>query len=238
MKHFFKPAFAFLVLSAAALVLAGCGREKHVDWRQKMVLEVTTPDGVKTGAAVQGVNVQIALGNNANDGSAVAWRITGEAVPVNLGGGKYLFALLTGEKYYSQAGRNAVFAFQTSEKYIVDAVDDVLAAPKNEPKPLTGERIPLLVTFTDINDPKTVTKVEPANLAATFGPGYALKSITLEITDEPVTVGEVEKVLGWVRQYYDKSFRLNGEKCIACPVSSDSLADMVGGGDFMVGLKK
>ena len=56
---------------------------------------------------------------------------------------------------------------------------------------------PLLVTFTDIDDPKTVRKVDPNNLAATLGPGYALKSITLEITDEPVTKGKVEEVLGW-----------------------------------------
>jgi hypothetical protein len=52
---------------------------------------------------------------------------------------------------------------------------------------------PLLVTFTDIADPKTVTRVDSANLAATFGPGYALTSITLEITDEPVTEGQVQK---------------------------------------------
>ena len=57
---------------------------------------------------------------------------------------------------------------------------------------------PLLVTFGDINDPASVKKVDPNDLAATFGPGYTLKSITLEITDEPVTTGKVEDVLGWV----------------------------------------
>lgn len=33
---------------------------------------------------------------------------------------------------------------------------------------------PLLVTFTDITDPKAVKKVEPHNLAATFGKGVSL----------------------------------------------------------------
>lgn len=59
------------------------------------------------------------------------------------------------------------------------------------------DRYPLLVTFTDITDPKTVQKVDPANLAAMFGPGVLLNRITLEITDEPVTEGKIESVLGW-----------------------------------------
>ncbi|MDR4487070.1 MAG: hypothetical protein R3B83_06040 [Nitrospirales bacterium] len=56
----------------------------------------------------------------------------------------------------------------------------------------------LLVTFTDLTDPTTVKKVDPENLAATLGPGVSLKRITLEITDEPVTEGKIEQVLGWL----------------------------------------
>jgi hypothetical protein len=33
---------------------------------------------------------------------------------------------------------------------------------------------PLLVTFADINDPASVQRVDPDDLAASFGPGYAL----------------------------------------------------------------
>ena len=61
---------------------------------------------------------------------------------------------------------------------------------------LPRERYPLLVTFTDLADPTTVRRVDPDDLAATFGPGVALKRVTLEITDEAVTEGEVEAVLG------------------------------------------
>jgi hypothetical protein len=58
---------------------------------------------------------------------------------------------------------------------------------------------PMLVTFADINNPASVREVDPANLAKIFGAGYKLKSITLEITDEKVTKGVVEGVLGWMR---------------------------------------
>lgn len=39
-------------------------------------------------------------------------------------------------------------------------------------------------------------RVDPADLAATFGAGFALREITLEVTDDAVTEGVVEGVLG------------------------------------------
>ncbi|MEP3196791.1 MAG: hypothetical protein ABJO57_02900, partial [Lentilitoribacter sp.] len=83
--------------------------------------------------------------------------------------------------------------------------------------------------------PTSVKEVDPANLAATFGPGYSLQSITLEITDDPVTEGEVEKVLGWLNDYKQKQYRLNGAKCVACPFSSDNLSDLLSGSNFKIG---
>jgi hypothetical protein len=55
----------------------------------------------------------------------------------------------------------------------------------------------MLVTFTDITDPKSVQRVDPANLAASFGPGVKLKRIVVETTSERVTTG-IQKRLGWL----------------------------------------
>jgi hypothetical protein len=76
---------------------------------------------------------------------------------------------------------------------------------------LTPKQYPLLVTFGDINDPASVKRVDPDNLELAFGPGYALQSITLSITDEPVTKGGVEKVLGWLAQIGRKQANLKGK---------------------------
>ncbi|MCG7495092.1 toxin-activating lysine-acyltransferase [Thalassobius sp. Cn5-15] len=57
------------------------------------------------------------------------------------------------------------------------------------------------VGFEDYSDPKSVFVVDPADLAASYGEGYALTRLTLQITDDPLTQGEVEKVLGWLRGY-------------------------------------
>ena len=41
---------------------------------------------------------------------------------------------------------------------------------------------PIMVTFGDIADPKSVTKLDPDNLAARFGKGVKLKRITVELS--------------------------------------------------------
>lgn len=64
--------------------------------------------------------------------------------------------------------------------------------------PLDPKDYPPLVTFTDLADPKTVRRVDPSDLAATFGSGYTLKAITLEITDDKVTEGNVGRILPWL----------------------------------------
>jgi hypothetical protein len=44
-------------------------------------------------------------------------------------------------------------------------------------------------------------EVKPEKLSDTFGAGHHLKSITLEITNEPVTEGKVGPLLAWLSDY-------------------------------------
>jgi hypothetical protein len=181
----------FLVLSS--LGLSGCG---SYDWHQKLTVEVETPDGVKSGSAV----TEVSWWENRffKDGGVLQSAIKGEAAVVDLGNGRYLFALLShanDSRYMAGLAPRIV----TDRDKLVWSLEAITRA-----KALSGRLVvppkhfPMLVTFTDINDPKSVKKVDPANLGATFGMSYALKSITLEITDEPVTEGTVKSVLGWL----------------------------------------
>ena len=65
------------------------------------------------------------------------------------------------------------------------------------PRDISPEQLSLLVTFADVNEPKTVLEVDPANPNQALGGGFAWKRITLEITDEAVTTG-LENKLGWL----------------------------------------
>jgi hypothetical protein len=78
--------------------------------------------------------------------------------------------------------------------------------------PVAGALVPVLATFTDINDPATMRVVEPGDLAATYGKGFRLRGVTVEAAPngfwpldlggalgEPVTRGIETKLPWWSR---------------------------------------
>lgn len=191
---------AVVALALAVAVLFGC--RVHNSWRQKLVVEVETPQGVVTGASV--IQVESWFGQLPASGNEVNYEVTGEATVVDFGGGRYLFALLGGsaERFY-----HAVEDRSRDRGRDLDRI----ARMQGESRILKPDNYPTLVTFADINDPSSVTRVDPDDLAAGFGPGYALSSITLAITDEPVTKGRVEAVLGWLESIGRRQANLMGK---------------------------
>ena len=185
---------ALLILSS--LGITGCG---SYDWHQKLTVEVETPDGVKSGSAVTSVSWW--KNEFFKDGAAYQTKYQGEAVVVDLGSGRYLFALLRpprdDEEYIANLATRALY--DTKERTWGDEAFKRVMVTKDLIK-VPEIVYPLLVTFADISDPKSVQKVDAANLAASFGAGYKIKSITLEITSEEVTAGKVEELLGWLKQ--------------------------------------
>ena len=193
----------FLVLSS--LGLSGCGT---YDWHQKLTVEVETPDGVKVGSAV----TEVSWWENRffKDGAALQSKIEGEAVMVDLGSGHYLFALLSHADNSGYMAGLAPRIVVDRDKLVWNLEAITRARELSDRLEVPSKHFPMLVTFTDINDPKSVKEADPANLGATFGMGYALKSITLEITHEAVTKGKIENVLGWVQDHFDG--RLDGNR--------------------------
>ena len=188
-----------LVLLLAALMLGGCWND-YV-WRQKQTVEVETPEGVKSGSSTVKVAWRDGIGL-LPDPPSFTNRIRGEATVVDLGNDQYLFALLGG------AERLAMRVF--SDERLPDGTDALVPfakkvlAQKGKSRQIEEEHYPLLVTFTDINDPTTVQRVDPDDLQASFGRGVRLKRITLAITDELVSEGNVGAVLGWLSTVGDE----------------------------------
>lgn len=58
--------------------------------------------------------------------------------------------------------------------------------------------------FGDIADPKTVERVDPDDLAASFGMGVKLRRITVQITEDAVTKA-IGQRLGWVGRFPEPS---------------------------------
>jgi hypothetical protein len=190
---------ALCALLAGAFALGGCGEK--VSWKQKLTVTVETPEGIKTGQAVQRVRSTY-TGPSTIGGNEVQYSMTGEAVVVSLAEGRYLFGLLSGPELARGAFGDRLPAGRLEYLQSMRTLKGAIAT-------LLRDDYPLLVTFADIADPASVQRVDPDDLAASFGPGYRLQSITLEITDEPVTEGPVEAALAWSGEIPDDFWRNN-----------------------------
>jgi hypothetical protein len=220
---------SFLRLAAAAMLilgLAGCG--KTVSYRYKLTLAVNTPDGVKRASTVGGVRHRIV----SIPARGIMNQLQGDALYLDLGpGARPLIVLLTSRLASQlrpkdvndrswQLGKpgwspetgpgirqmSRIYGLARSE----DFMDDVpRIARMRGPRAITPADLPDLVTFADINDPKSVIEVDPNDLQATLGPNITWNEITLESTAEPITRG-IRTKLPWLRAYVAGNLRLDG----------------------------
>jgi len=170
-----------------------------------MTVVVATPHGEVSGSSV----VQVNWYKHAFPPLSGGWghhTVKGEAVVVDLGEGQLLFALLS---YYSgNPGYTWGVAFDLFGRGYDDKLAAVRAANGRGPVALPLNLYPMFVRFRDLDDRKTVERVDPSDLAVSFGPGYRLVRVTLEITNDSVTTG-IEKRLKWLA---NRQVALDGQR--------------------------
>ena len=203
-------------------------KQHSYDWNQKLTLRIDTPDGLLEASSITHMGVDYFPGGLPLAGTERSYHLTGEAVVADLGEGRYLFALLPKSELAERSFWDLYDYDTESRGAFLGRIQKQVGQPA---RPVPLKYYPLLVTFGNLSDPASVMRVDPADLAATFGAGFALREITLEVTDDPVTEGVVEGVLGWWREYYDNGYTMNGEKRIAYGVN-DPLADVMTAGVF------
>jgi hypothetical protein len=175
--------------------------------------------------------------------SQIYRRIKGEAVVVDLPGGKTLFALLRSENNVDWASYVYVYlAPQKKGEPFAEQLDNVLEVTGKQTLPRMWPPVaflkersayPMMVTFGDLADPTSVAQVNPDDLAANFGEGAKLKRITVELTNDPVTTG-IEKRLGWLPSYYNK--QLSGDRFQNIKNKDKGLAAFISAGVFSAGV--
>ncbi|WP_298470381.1 hypothetical protein [uncultured Erythrobacter sp.] len=225
-------AISGLLALFAALLLAGCDSQIGETFNYRLIVEVETPDGVVTGSSV--IQVKVTESNSpfiAPEGRGVNGKMRGEAVAVDLPDGQVLFALLRSE---SSVDAGNWYAFKGIEGR---APGGQPGSPERARALMRTSRAgdlwprdyPMLVTFADLDDPTSVERVDPKDLAATFGEGASLKRIGVEFTGEPVTIGIVQR-LGWLPDYYGKMLdgnplrHIDAENQLANSLSQNSFA--------------
>ncbi len=196
----------------AALVVGDQIRINRPNHKYRLTVEVDTPEGVKSASGVVAVHPDRSYSRGGKTNTK------GDAVFVDLGGGKNLVALLAhidksvetdGVNYvalraYRAAGRNVSFNDMSRLSGTV---------------PVTGDVIPLLVSFADPADPATARVVLPDNIEAALGKGIRLRGISAEVVPngvwpldfggplgDPVTRG-IEAKLPWLNGADDAAGR-------------------------------
>jgi hypothetical protein len=187
----------------AALFIGDQIRINRPGHKFRLTVEMDTPDGLKAASGVLSVHPDRGYSRRGHTA------MKGDAVFVDLGGGRNLVALLAhidktvnlddinyvALRAYKAAGRNPTFND-------MNRMTGVVA--------VTGALIPVLVMFADPNDPATARNVAPDGLEAAFGKGFRLHGITAEVVPngfwpldfggplgEPVTRG-IEAKLKWL----------------------------------------
>ena len=210
-----------LLAAGAALFVSACGVDPdkmafiwNAPYHAKLKVEVETPQGVRSGSSVIEVKW---------DKAGKGFNVRGEAVAVDLPEGQTLFVLLTQpynedwpaylhenvtltdqpkrwSDYVDGDGTSADQQEERSEYYVRIAADRTVWPVKRRHKWGVDENVdnyPYVVRFRDINDPKSVEQVDPDHLEKALGKGFKLKALTVQMVDEPVTVG-IEKRLAWL----------------------------------------
>ena len=245
-----RGVFGMLAAMSAAAALGGCNMLQSETIRYRMTVEVETPQGLRSGSSVIETSVRPSGRASA---VAVNYSYRGEAVAVDLPSGQTLFALLqSANGDLDAATQFPIWAMadriprpgEFKEKLhwlaqyaALRKLDGVGILPRTLPvgyyppvdKPPSA--YPLLVHFRDIRDPKTVVRIDPTEVAASFGPGVKLRRITVQITDDAVTMG-IKKRLRWLDKFYDKM--LDGSPINNSQVLANNLSQM----DFSAGASK
>jgi hypothetical protein len=213
-------------LFGVALALAGCGRGNS--WHQKLTVIVSTPNGDVSGSAVTRVELNFAEDSWLAPGYAYSGTISGEAVVVEIAPRRYVFAILEeNQKLLALKTFISSTAAGSPRKQDANLIETLRSR-----KPIPFGDYPMLVTFTDINNPKTVKEVKPHEIVELFGAGYQLKSIDLEITDEPVS-SSIRKFLPWFDGFIGKRF--DGSKIHLA--SNPNLSHHLSSSSFKIGLQ-
>lgn len=207
---------------------------EHIDtsWRYKLTVEIETPEGVKTGSAVREVRVKgyrERFGERAGKGGGGNSFVTGEAVVIDLGPRGKVFALLGTYRHGADGWRGIVFdAFPWRKRpggaMTMPALKYYTSLAPAGPVTLKPAQYPVFVRFRDQTDPKSIEKLleyerctdehgNPRNtvclkddrFAEALGEGVKLKSVTIEMTKDPVTTSVLD-ILPWLPEYQNKMF--------------------------------
>lgn len=217
------------LLALSIFALASCSRSLPT-FRYRLTVDIDTPVGIRSGSSVVEVKtIDQGSGFPGPEAGGFRFRAMGEAVVIRMPNNTLLFALLR-----DQTANPTNFAtgvpYATYEKELPAGSEPYkvrhaaliqMKGARSVPK----DHTPLFVRFTDINDPLTVEEVSPESFVKVYGPGTSLRSVEVEINNQPVRF-TIKKLLPWTEQVRGK--QLDGVRIR----NTDTLANTLSLRDF------
>ncbi len=211
---------AVSLIAVSLWLLSVLDGEKYADWGQRLKVEIQTPNGVVVGTGVARVSVVKrhsywgrwrARNIFKNDGLPISsYSHFGEAVPIHLGDGRIVLALLTGDGW-GDSDLRALVTFPgkqpldkiwgrtlggpTPADDPTFPVDGIENAVLDEPRPLPERAMPTFELFNNPASQSSGKTFKSTQFASVVGGGYSLRSITLEITNAEADMGRIRKQL-------------------------------------------
>ena len=183
------------VLVVVALIIAWKLIFPTYAYRYRMTVNVEADGKLYSGSSV----IEVRLKRQPKISSEVprlATEVSGEAVFVDLGSGKNIFAALASGPLginYDYPGNVVPLLLNFSY-----SDEDLAKLPYLQGKwTLPLEQMPTFVTFTDLTNPETARVVAPREFDQVFGRGVSLQAVVIEMTTDTVT-RTIEKTLPWL----------------------------------------
>lgn len=201
----FAPLVRQSLIGVIALALAGCS--ENYEWNQKVTIEIETPDGIRSRSTVNSIKyIYVPKWLRGLSQMANVYHLQGDAIVLEVSPGRYLFALTPMNEYLAQSALHETLgeklgAIRKMAPRIVEWKGSVTLRPND---------YPTLVTFENIDDPRSMRLVNPSDLAASFGAGVALRSFQFEITSDPITVGFARRMVPYFSWSDERRIRYSG----------------------------
>jgi hypothetical protein len=159
----------------------------------RMTFEVIVGGELRSNSSV--IKIELQTQPNLLSNPPVVARVHGDAVFVDLGGGRNVVALLA-EGPHGESGDYPIRLVPLLFPPIYYDRDHLpkLASLRGR-RDVSEANLPTLATF-DLNDPGNARVVKPDEFETVFGPGIRFKRLWIEMTDAPVTRG-IERNFPW-----------------------------------------
>ena len=196
-----------LIVIGSGFAFAMSDKPEIYSWKYKTTIIIDTPEGEKSGSAVREMTFSMSpCARREVEPCRAEVSTKGEAVVIDLGKRGIVFSTMTDSSYYAVFD---LFLGSPGEtiagvKYY-SSLKNAKASLNQSPFPTyPTTQYPMMVTFKDMKDPKTVELVYQSeririanqmadeykitdNFEKLFGKGVKIKDVIIEMTDENVT---------------------------------------------------